>query len=449
MPASSPPRAALVPALLALVGAASCASPSRDRAWVDESLVERTGFGFLNQDGDEPPRIDDGLDEDEAVVLALAHSPTFAADMARLRAARADFEEAARVSNPQLSLFGPVGAITAAASLLAPVMELIQLPQRTEAAGRALESVAESLVQSGLDLVRDARLAHVDASLATRRLEILEALEENAVDLASIAEARADEGDVSPADALAVRADAFVARDRVVVARRDRTTAIARLRVLLGREAGPDLDVVLRRPLPGAVPDLEPLLGLARVERPDVRAAELELEGAAARAGWERSRIVRLSAQVQVQWNASAVGARLGGIAELPLFNQNQGGIGRAEAAIEGAAHRVDAVRQRVTLEVVEARALLEQSLDSLTRYERDVVPPLSSALDAARLRFELGDDSYLVVLDALDRLGAARLRLAELEADVRRAHAQLERATGARIDITPRATAPEPRSNP
>ncbi|MEZ4339333.1 MAG: TolC family protein [Sandaracinaceae bacterium] len=422
---------------------AGCAQPSRDRAWVADAIEARTGHRIASAGGETPGRalpddvsLEDGVDEDEAVAIALHASPAFLADMARLTSATADFEEAARIDNPRLGAQGPIGVIAAATSLLAPIMSLFQLPQRTEAAGRALESVAESLVQSGLDLARDARLAHIDQVLAEERLRILEALQENAEGLSAIAAARADAGDSSPAEALAVRADAFVAADAVAVATRDRVTAAARLAVLLGREASDPLEVVARRSLPGAAPPVADLLRVARDGRPDVRAAALELEAAGARAGWERSRIVSLSIQADAQWTSTAGGVRLGGTIDLPIFNQNQGGVGRAEAAIERARHRLDAVRQQVTLEVVSARARLEQSLVSRARYADDVLPPLEGALVAATERFELGDDSYLVVLDASARVGAARLRLAELDAEVRRAHAELERAVGARLSI-------------
>ena len=431
---------ALVFALAALPG---CATPSRDLRWVDEALRARVGHGLESSGGDvhdddvHGVDLSDGLDEDEAVALALAHSPTFAADLARLHSARADFQEAARVTNPRLSITGPIGPINAAASLLGPLLELFQLPRRTRASGRMLESVAESLVQSGLDLARDVRLGHIAADLANRRLAILEELALIANDLALIAAAQSSAGDVSPADALAVRAESFVAVDQVAMARRDRVVSVAQLELLLGRETGGEgLTVVSARTLPGAVPALSPLLQIARSGRPDIRAAELELEGAAIRAGWERSRVVGLTAQVDVQWNRTQVAARVGGSLDLPVFNQNQGGIGRAEADIERATRRVDVVRQRVAFEVVRARAQLEQSLESLTRYQGSVVPPLREALSAATLRYELGDDSYLVVLDALNRLGVARLREAELIAGLRSAHAEIERAVGARVEI-------------
>ena len=429
---SAPPASTTLLLLISLLG---CGSASRDRGWVNDALVERTRHGF--QDGsDSEVNWDDGLDEDEVVDVALAESPAYAADLARLRSAQADFDEAARLTNPRLSLQAPFGAIKAAASLVAPLLELFQLPRRKRAADRMVQSVAESLVQSGLDLIRDVRVAHIDAHLAVRRMDVLERLAETAAELATIAEARSDAGDVSPADALAVRADASVAADQVTLARRERTVAVAQLRVLLGQDAGPPLQVVMARPLPSATPDLRSLLRVARTSRPDVRAAELALESAALRAGWERSRVVNLSAQVDVQWDRSSGGARVGGALELPIFNQNQGGIGRAEAAIESARHRVRQLRQQVTLELVRANAALEQARASLERYTQEILPPLNDALDAATLRYELGDDSYLVVLDAFARLTNAQLREAELEADVRRAHAELERAAGARMEI-------------
>ena len=118
-----------------------CATPSRGRSWVDDALRHRTGHGFTISSrttsgaGATTPRLDGDLDEDAAVAFALAHSPAYAADLARLRSARADFDEAARISNPRLSLLAPLGPINAAASLLMPVIELFQLPQLTEAAG--------------------------------------------------------------------------------------------------------------------------------------------------------------------------------------------------------------------------------------------------------------------------------------------------------------------------
>jgi len=449
MASSCPLRCRLALVIGALLGM-GCATPSRDRAWIADELGRRTGYRLRTAEDEGkalPPgvRVEDGLNEDETVALALWNSPAFAADLERLSTATADFRQASRIDNPVVNVGMPVGNIVSQVSLVAPLMSLLTLSQRIEDADRTVSSVAESLVQSGLDLIRDVRLAHVERALAERRLEIQRELEANAKQLAELADSRATAGEISPAEALAVRADAAIAADTAQLAERDLAIANGKLQALLGGPVGSALTVVLARPLPQTAPGLNDLLQVARQSRPDVLAIEQELEGAAARAGWERWRILALSAQGTAQWNSQKVGARVGGSVALPIFNQNQGGVGRAEAAIASAQHRIEALRQQVTLEVLTAQAQLEQAIASLQRYEGTIVPPLEDALKAATERYELGDDSYLIVLDALRRLGNARLRAAELDAEVRRAQAQLERAVGARLEITtgPRKDSP------
>jgi cobalt-zinc-cadmium efflux system outer membrane protein len=389
--------------------------------------------------------VKDGISEDEAAALALSRSPTFLADLTRLRAAQADLEEASQPTNPRLSVLGPIGVIAAAVSLLAPVMSFLQLPWRTEAAARRVDSVAESLVQSGLNTVRDARLAHIELANVQRRLQQLRDLHDVAEKLGGLADVRASMGDISPADALVVRAQAGVAADAVEVAERDLVLAQAAWRIAIGWGDAVAPAIVSSRPLPSIAPPVMDLITVARQARPDVRAAELELEGAGARAGLERWQIVSLSAQADLQWTAGEMGLRVGGVLDLPVFSRNEGAIGRAEAALQGAVHRLEFVRQRAVAEVTTARVQLAQSIRSYARYRTEIVPPLTRALEAAREQYERGDVPYLIVLDALSRLGAAQLRQIELEAETRRAYAELERAVGARIEILPQPEEPIP----
>ena len=125
---------------------------------------------------------------------------------------------------------------------------------------------------------------------------------------------------------------------------------------------------------------------------------------------------------------------RLGGRIELPIFSQNQGGIGRAEAEIARADALLVATQQRIALEIVSARTRAVQAQASLATYRGTVLPALEEALRIATRAYEIGEETYVVVLDVLRRIGDARLREAELIAESRRAEAELERAVGARI---------------
>lgn len=420
----------------ACVLALGCAGSNRDRAWVTNELSDR---GFTSSGGDDAlDRLAGGVDEDDAVAIALASSPTYAADLARIDSARADLDEAGRPANPQITLLGALGPVSMLATLLAPLESLWQIPLRTDASARALEGVAESLVQSGLDLARDARLAHVERGLAEERVRIRAALAETAIELSRIASARARLGETSPAEAATVHAEASAAINAHQESEAQLLAARARLRTVLGLDGGvPPFDIVFAR-TPAEPPTIEALIGIARASRPDVRAAELAVHAAAARAGWERSRVVAIAAQIEGHWTrsegADELAMRMGARIELPIFGANPGGIGRAEAEIARATAALEIARQRVVLEIVEAHTRMAQAQRSLALQRAEVLPALEEALRVAQMSYEVGEETFVVVLDVLRRIGEARLREADLVAEARRADAELERAVGARI---------------
>lgn len=426
-------------AILASSLTAGCHGSDRDREWVARRLAERGASASGDERASLHARLAAGLDEDAAVAIALSHSPSYQADLARLAAARADLDEARRPANPQLTLASAFGPISAFATLLAPLESLWQLPRRREAALRALESVAESLVQSGLDLARDVRLSHLACALAEERVRIREELVAVWSELAALADERLRVGEASPVESAAVRAEAALAVDAREVSASELAIARAQLRTLLGLDrTAPRFAVrFVRAPLP--LPPLPALVRIAGSARPDLRAAALSLEAALARAGWERSRIVAFAAQLEGHWTRPDVlAARAGARIELPLFGANPGGRGRAQAEILRSTALLRAARQRSLLEITRAHLDAQQAEASLARYRAEVLPALHTAEHAAQTSHQLGEETYVVVLDVVRRIGEARLREAELVAQTRRAEAELERAIGARIGASP-----------
>ncbi|MFO0708690.1 MAG: TolC family protein [Sandaracinus sp.] len=443
-PASGRSQRALLPGCprvhalaLALAATIGCAGSDRDRRWVSAALEAR-GFDARGLEGtsggEEVVRVGAVLDETDVAALALAASPTYRAELTRIDAARADLDEASRPANPQITLAAALGPISAFATLLAPLESLWQIPLRTEAAARALASIAESLVQGGLDVVRDARLAHAELVLAETRVVIVREVAAAWTELASIARARAEAGEVSPAEAALVQAQASAGLDAVQVQEHDVRIASARLAALLGLEADRVLHARFAHE-PEELPTLEALLASARASRPDVQASELAMGAAAARAGWERSRVIALAAQIEGHWTQpDTLAMRLGARLELPIFSANQGGIGRAEAEARRSEALLEATRVRVSREVVEAHARAMRAEASLRAFRETVLPQLEEAHRVAARGFAIGEETQNVALDALRQLGEARLREAELVAEAHRAEAELERAVGARL---------------
>jgi outer membrane protein TolC len=152
------------------------------------------------------------------------------------------------------------------------------------------------------------------------------------------------------------------------------------------------------------------------------------------RAGWERSRIVLLSASLSSkEVGANGVLSGPGISAELPIFHHNQGLVTRADRDVEVASRRYLALKQRVAFEVTEAREQLLQAQQALAGTREAVLAPLRRGAGLAEEQYRSGDVSYLFVLENTRGLLDAQLRVSDLEAAVRRAQAQLERSVGTR----------------
>lgn len=427
--------------LLLCTAVAGCATSHRDRAWLGREIEERTGAATRAGATDELPagvNVGDGVDEAEVVSLALWRNPALRAEMARIDAAMATLDEASRPANPQLTVMGPIGPISAVATLLVPLESLWQMPSRTKAAAREADAAGEAVLMRALDIVRDARLAHVELGLALDRAAVREELAKVASELARIAAARASVGETGPLEERVLMADATTAADASDSAGTEVAIARARLFAQLALDAPTGARATFATEVTAA-PALPALLEIARAARPDARSAALAIEAATARADWESARVFSLAAIVEGHWSQKDGPAmRVGGRADLLLFGPNPGGPGRAEAEIERLTALHEVVARTVVLEVSVAHARLEQATRSRKRFEEQVLPALDEALQSATESFEAGDTTYVAVLDVLRRVGEARIRRAEIVADQRRALSELDRALGARLDRAP-----------
>jgi outer membrane protein, heavy metal efflux system len=442
-------------ALAALFGAAETALAQKKSP--PPTTVERmTGHGakapdrqprFTLPDG---VKLDDGLSEDEAVAVALWNNAALHADLATLGLARADLIDAGLLRNPILQLVLPLGPYRQFESLLSFPFEVFwQRRRRVAAASAELQRVATGLEQNALNLMRDARLAYADLLLAQERARLADEAVGVRGQIVRLTSVRLRVGDVGEIEATAARLDESLAVEQAARLRREVNIARNRLRQLLGM--GEETSFTLSDPkaeaeaeviqvaLKSDAPPSDELLGAAYESRPDLRAAELAIESAAKRAKWEHSRIVTLAGLLNIkQGEGLGFSPRPGLLAELPVFNRNQGGVARADAEVERAAWQYLAARQRIALEVQEALEQYQQARDSLAAWRAKVIP---QAVENARLSesaFRTGDQSYLFVLDAVRRVVDVRVREAELRAELRRAVAQLDRGIGRKFNAKP-----------
>jgi len=425
-------------ALLTL-SAAGCASSSYDRAWVDRAVVDTTGHGI----GPEkvaapslPPRVAqiEAVTADDAVATALWNSARFQVELTRLGFSRADLAEAGALPNPTLSLLLPIGPRQAELSATYPIAVLIQRPYRVAAAKADVERTARSLVEVALDLVRDARLAHAEAMVAARRVTLRREIEQTWQSISKLTIARQRDGDASELEVRASEADALRRAES------DERLARERLRRVIGLAQSPlgtRLGVAQTPIATGEPQPADDLVKEAFAARPDVRGAEMAIEAAGSRLGWETTKILQLFARLDVKPVGPRGGAPSfvlpGAQLDIPIFNWNPGGRKRAEAELSQAAFRYVMVRDDVATEVRLAREQLAQALASLAPWREKILVLLAANVTASLRAYQSGSESYLLVLDSTRRAQDAKLRALDLETDVLRASAALGRAVGRR----------------
>src|SRR6185503_19638426 len=156
-----------------------------------------------------PPHVslEDGISEDEAVATALWNNAPFHAALADLGIARADLLQAGQLSNPNFSVLFPMGPKQAEFALTLPVEALWIRPRRMAVAKLNERKVAEQLVQRGLDLIRNVRVAFADVALAQDRAGLAQVALTVQTNIAHIARVRLEAGDASELESSTARVD--------------------------------------------------------------------------------------------------------------------------------------------------------------------------------------------------------------------------------------------------
>lgn len=436
-------RRVLATAMLAAMSVAGCKSPMPcdQRHRVDAGLQTRTGhsLGPSVRPGETVfpagVAVDDGVTEDEAVAIALWNNAAFGELLTQLGVSRAQLYDAGLLQDPNFTVLFPVGPKQLEFTGLLALDALWLRPIRVRAAGLDLSRVAEQMVQNGLNVVRDARVAHADLVLAQERVALTREVVELRTAIAGLAERRLEAGDIGELEATTARIDVVQARAVAVAVNQEVPLAQARFKTVLGLALSNEAFVAVASPVCiAAVPEEAALVSEALASRPDLRAAEIAIEAAGERAGLARAQFMQLSAIVDA--NAEGVdGFEIGPGAQftIPIFNGNRGQAAIARANLRQAARAYVTVRDRIALEVRTARTQFVQARENLAVVEGELLPELDEASSLARRNYEAGATDYLFVLQTTAQYLDVRNRNLDLHAALRRAASELERSVGRR----------------
>ena len=392
-----------------------------------------------------------GLTADEAVLIALLNNARLQAAMIRLGVSRAEFVQSGLFTNPAVSfsLRWPAGGglTNLQVGIAQNIAELWQIPRRKQAAEADLHRAIIEAAREACVLGLDARVAYWGAVRAERDRGLAGENLELGQKLIAMAVSRRDAGAGSDVDVNLARSQHIDLEIKLRNASLAAIEAHAALAKLLGLTT-PPREIVLVEAL--AEPGIwtltpEAVIASARESRLDVQATKLAVAAAKERVAYEKSRFPRslelgLSVERSARYSrggrdwleetayASAqagqltppslhpreeqstdwvVGPEIG--VELPIFDQNQAQIARAQYVHQQAMKLLDALEREITQDAHVAFEGAETAADNARFYMESVLPLREQGLTLAEGAYTAGQTTLLSVQEAQRLLLAAR----------------------------------------
>lgn len=405
-------RIAIVWALFAIAG---CAVTSLDRAAQSarERVVESTAVGpEWPPAADDPgaaPEIREPLTLPAALTLAFTRNPNIRRQYARLGIAHADLQDAARIANPRLSLawLNPSGGgrDRTTQGISAGFADLLLLPSHRRLSASEFRRVELAAAAALVALTREVETAWYQQVGALQVATLRDAVARAAETEATLAGRYHEAGNISRLQLDLQQAAAARAGIDALRARSETATARARLADLLGLRTEAPWQTVDRLPAPSSAPlSREELMQRALSQRLDLAAAREEV--AVLQDALDVTRTWRLLGSIEIGYEREREtdGTKLSGSTlelELPLFDQGQGAISRAQARLLDARARRDGLALAVENEVAASYERLALALDASVRFRDGLVPSSVSAVARLQERVNFMLDSVFELMRA------------------------------------------------
>jgi outer membrane protein TolC len=349
-------RGALAVALASALSGCATLAPQPDAGRVSALLEARSNPApaalTTTSAGDSTlgPLLSAPLDRDTSVAIALRQSPQLQVAYARLGLERADVIEAVEVANPGLSVsrmnLSPGEGYNQTVGISLPFVDVLLLPLRSRWARQEYERQSLEMAQAVIGLTAEVEAAWVRAVAAQQVADMRAAVADGADAAAELAQRFFDAGNISE---LQLKREQAVASQAKIDAARSRAEAL-RERLAFGNllGLGPEdgaWSLADRLPLPvREEDDVETLLALAERSNLELQAARLQADRL--RSSLKTTRATRWVGGVSAgaEREKDADGTRLTGpnvSVELPIFNQGQSRLARAQAQLADAEARL------------------------------------------------------------------------------------------------------------
>lgn len=444
--------------VLFVIGLSGCrvglAPPSARNGGASPTLLLRSGPGEELERSSATAAADAQIPEptgvvtpEQALELALEHSPELKAFSLDVSAAQAARLQASLRPNPELEVeveevggtgdrSGFDGAETTIA-VAQPIETGRKRSRRTAVASLEKELAEWDYKARRLDVIKDVTEAFAAVMAWQERLSLAEEVVRIAEQANSAVAQRVEAGRDSPIEL--TKSSVALATVRIEPDRARRALASAKralaatwgARVAVFDSVTGEFDNIAPVPATGE-------LSLLARQNPDVARWDAEIERSRAALELEKARgvpDVTLSGGLR-RFNETDDSAAVFGVSiPLPVSDRNQGEIRRATYLLARTEQSGKAALVRILSELEEAVQRLASAYAEATALKNDVLPGAQSSFDAVSEGYRDGKFDYLQVLDAQRTLFEARGRYVESLAAYHQARADVERLIGQRLD--------------
>lgn len=382
----------------------------------------------------------DGLSIDEAVRIALLNNRLLQAEFMSIGVAKADWVQSGLLSNPSLDILVrfPLdgGRSQIEAFFVQNILELWRIPLRKKISQHELDDTVFTIARVAADLVAETRSAYYEALAADELRTLAQDNLENAT-RAYLAVRSLHEGGVATQfDENLSRGPALEAEVSLRTRQFEARAARRRIASLLSVDLDVD-DLTLLDSLPAPLEpglDVESLIAIAMEARLDLRAYRAAMAAAGVQINFEsRKAPGELSIGVSVERPAVAGGTIVGPAftATIPIFDQNQAQVARAEYLYVRAIKSLEAIQFRIAQEIRGIVDRASTAASTVTFYETVLLPQAEQNLGLATTAYTAGQASLIAMLEAQRTFLSARTGYIRARGAAATAMSRLEQAVG------------------
>ncbi|HEV7767170.1 MAG TPA: TolC family protein [Thermoanaerobaculia bacterium] len=378
------------------------------------------------------------LSDNTADVLvrhALTANRELAAARLDITRARARLRQTSLLPNPVLEVeqTGGVlgiseGEVERRAEISMPIEYGGKRGRRIDVADAELRAAEAFVSDRERRLAAEVRRLYAEAIAASRELSFTTELTQIDTEIGTILDIRVTEGDAPPLEASLLRVEIDRLRSRRALLEGRRRAAVVQLASVAGLPVTESIALGQSYGEGAVMPSTEEAVRLALLRRPDLRAADLNIEAAQAglrlanahalpeinvfggytkgRSGFDQTPVGPLTDQDQL-FNAGV------GIS-LPIFNRNQGAKAEAAASIEQAKRLRELTESQIRAEVESAAARYAAAEAAIEVFRQGVIERSEQNVRTMRAAYEAGAFTISEFLAERRRLVDAQRELTE-----------------------------------